>query len=331
MYDYAGSGYRICEAVCMNSYNFMQHVVVMPTSDFVPFKGTPSLVKKSQDKSGGIPVTWLIDKDIQKIRMIMADADLIHIKSDFLLSTEAFRFLLIPKDKPIIQTVGGSFFRTGTNSCCLGKGNFDEYLNSTDKIVALTPDLNYPEINGVWIPAPIEIDKFKNFNYINKDEKPIISHSPSDRSKKGTKMFLEVCKMLKQDGYDFEVDIIEGVTHEQCMAKKARSQIFFDQNICGMYANSALEAMAVGIPTVAYISDAAIKQADGKLDNCPVFNCGNTFEELYDTLQTLINSYNRSIFSEKTKIWCEENHGYKAVGKAYAELYEEIICQKKLN
>lgn len=74
-----------------------------------------------------------------------------------------------------------------------------------------------------------------------------ISHSPSKRGNKGTHLFIEAVEELKQRGHSFEIDLIEGVSNDECLQRKARSHVFFDQiHPVGGIGTSTAEAAAAG-------------------------------------------------------------------------------------
>lgn len=71
-----------------------------------------------------------------------------------------------------------------------------------------------------------------------------IAHSPSSRAVKGT---AEVLAAL----VDLDVDILEGLTFDECARRRARCAIFVDQiNDLGGYGASAVEALSVGCVTL---------------------------------------------------------------------------------
>jgi hypothetical protein len=73
------------------------------------------------------------------------------------------------------------------------------------------------------------------------DSELVVSHSPSKRDKKGTDAILAALR-----GTD--LDLIEGVSHAECLRRRAGSQIFIDQLVpsIGGFGKSSVEAMAQG-------------------------------------------------------------------------------------
>lgn len=84
-------------------------------------------------------------------------------------------------------------------------------------------------------------------------ERVRIAHAPTNRTSKSTLPFLAACERLAKH-YPIEVDLIEGVSWQACLERKAQADILFDQVWYGYGAN-AIEAWAMGIPVVAGYRD----------------------------------------------------------------------------
>ena len=96
---------------------------------------------------------------------------------------------------------------------------------------------------GRWIPAPLDLPAY---DALPKAEHAgyRISHSPTNRAYKSTDLFLACVAELKAEGVDVEAVVIEGVSHEECLAIKAGCDDCFDQmHLC--YGSSDLQAMAL--------------------------------------------------------------------------------------
>lgn len=78
----------------------------------------------------------------------------------------------------------------------------------------------------------------------------LIAHAPTNREVKSTAAFLEAVDRLRAEGHDIEVDLIEGRTWDECLERKARADIYFDQVKLG-YGNNSVECWGMGIPVIA--------------------------------------------------------------------------------
>jgi glycosyltransferase involved in cell wall biosynthesis len=88
------------------------------------------------------------------------------------------------------------------------------------------------------------------------DARPLVVHAPSNRTKKGTAHVIEACAQL-----GVELDIVEGLPHEQARERYARADIVVDQLNAGWHGVFALEAMALGKPVVAHLKPDVVERS----------------------------------------------------------------------
>lgn len=311
--DHTGSGYKIAESVNLNSNHFVEYMVLLDDLSGHNAYKYPYLYSKKEGGKNGWNVSQRV---LDHAQSIINDADIIHLKGDELPKDYNFYGLIIPKDKPKIITVSGSFFRRGNSNVAMPYKPISEYTDFADLITTLTPDLNYPELNGIYTPHTL---KYMNNIWKSRDV-PIINHAYSGNNKKATKEFLEAVEILKAEGLKFEVTVTKDILNIECLKQKSEATIFFDQmSETGWYGMSGIEAMAMGIPTVAYLSDIAMEQ--GNIKNNPVINCGNTVEGIVETLRNLITT-DLSDISKRTFEYAEKTHSYKASAKRWVDIYE---------
>jgi glycosyltransferase involved in cell wall biosynthesis len=86
--------------------------------------------------------------------------------------------------------------------------------------------------------------------------RPLVVHAPSNREKKGTQYVIEACEQLPVD-----LDIVEGVNHEEARARYAKADIVVDQLNAGWHGVFALESMALGKPVVANLDPETVEQS----------------------------------------------------------------------
>nr|NHJ86690.1 hypothetical protein [Asgard group archaeon] len=61
-------------------------------------------------------------------------------------------------------------------------------------------------------------------------DKPIrVCHTPTNQLIKGTNFLLEAMEQLKNEDYKVELDLIEKIPKEECLKRKAKCHILFDQ------------------------------------------------------------------------------------------------------
>jgi len=273
-----------------------------------------------------------IKNELSKVQKLINEADIIHWKGDWLPSDHFSSYLHIPEGKKTIISVSGSGFRRRNKArhpmAQLGWFPIRDYIERSDYRTAFTPDLNYPEYQGVYTQQAIDSTS-KSFLWEN-SARPIIAHSPSHRGKKGTDIFLKAISELRNSRFKFDVDIIENVTKTECIERKKNATIFFDQVGVGFYGNAALEAMQFGIPTIAGIPDFAYKQSGRKLTlgTCPVIRVYPTVDSIVDAIVRLFAppafKPKMSTIAKRTKEFCDGFHSYEAVGAMWDDIYKEL-------
>src|SRR5205823_14039098 len=88
-------------------------------------------------------------------------------------------------------------------------------------------------------------------------ERPIVVHAPSHRAKKGTEHVIAACAELP-----VELDLVEGVPHDEARERYARADVVVDQLNAGWHGIFAVEAMALGKPVVTYLKPDVVTQAE---------------------------------------------------------------------
>ena len=91
--------------------------------------------------------------------------------------------------------------------------------------------------------------------------RPVVLHAPSSRRRKGTEHVVAAC-----EGLDVELDIVEGLPHDEARRHYERADIVVDQLNAGWYGIFALEAMALGKPVLSYLRPEAVQETEGELD-----------------------------------------------------------------
>lgn len=117
------------------------------------------------------------------------------------------------------------------------------------------------------------------------DRRIRIAHAPTNRQVKSTDLLIKAIDQLKADGFDVELDLIERRSWAECMERKAKADIYFDQIGLG-YGNNALEAWVMKIPVVAGAADATLDEMERRFGFLPFYHA--TEETIYDALRELI-------------------------------------------
>jgi glycosyltransferase involved in cell wall biosynthesis len=91
-----------------------------------------------------------------------------------------------------------------------------------------------------------------------RDEGPLtVVHAPSHRGTKGTEEILAAVRQVCAQDDSITLDLVENASREETLARVAAADIAIDQVKVGWYGGFAVEAMALGKPTLCYIQDEA--------------------------------------------------------------------------
>jgi hypothetical protein len=160
-----------------------------------------------------------------------------------------------------------------------------------------------------------------------------IAHAPTARGTKSTEAFLAACRRLGRETA-ITVDLIEGVTHAECLRRKAAADIYYDQVLVG-YGVNAIEAWGMGIPVVAGASKSqsaahGIAIPDGVLDEmrrrfgCLPFVLADE-TTIYDALRSLVDPDARQKAAERGLAHVRRFHSPEAVVAALRPIYEGLL------
>jgi hypothetical protein len=108
----------------------------------------------------------------------------------------------------------------------------------------------------IWVPAPYDIAALQAIRRHAYEEHPVvrISHCPTQRQYKSTAAFVKAVERLRRKGRKVELDLVENTTWQECLVRKAKSDIHLDQMTYG-YGCNAMEAWAMGIPVICGVDE----------------------------------------------------------------------------
>lgn len=296
--DWANSGFKLCEAInrhskkyevtyyCINPHVFGYHRTNV-LIDVVDGKQYPNY------------------EVIRKLQEDYNTCDLFHVKDDQGLITK-FLDIEFNRDIPVVSYVTGSVWRSYHTTI---------YPQIKDKIAALTvttPDLlfDYP---ATLVQFGIDLDKYKP---IPKSEDCIIvGHSPSNTGKKGTEDVLRALNEVRLKHSHVYGNINHGLPHVLTMELKRLNHIFIDQiGNYGIYANSAVEAMALGSVVIADVDNKKTP-----IVHATPATITNVLLELVENPELYQNYLN------STLSYVQSYHSYQAVCKKIESIYDNIF------
>jgi len=109
------------------------------------------------------------------------------------------------------------------------------------------------------VPPGLDLNEYKPPPSEDR-RRAVVLHAPSSRKRKGTEHVIAAC-----EGLDVELDIVEGLRHDEARRHSERADIVVDQLHAGWYGIFALEAMALGKPVLSYLRPEAVQQTELEL------------------------------------------------------------------
>lgn len=284
-------------------------------------------IDNSRRKSDDLPPVWKPRSVFHRLLFSMRDA---YWK--LLLRNHAVHKLI--EDADIIVLDGGSgILRSGEIIKNSGKDKIVEIfygsdlrtrgmIEPVDEITKLRFTMEYDHIElypGIeFLFFPFDSSKIPKKLRKEPEETIRIGHSPTNRLAKGTDIILDCLEELSEN-YPIEIVLIENLPYQQAIELKSSCDIFIDQIGELGYGISALEAIAMGIPTmVQLLPDFAEFLGNHPFVNINADNISSKVTEFVD---------NRELFSyygEKGRTWLQKTHNpeksIEKIFKRYREL-----------
>lgn len=247
-------------------------------------------------------------------------ADLVHLHHGFVSADRMVRGRFVGRrlnSKPYVVTYHGTGFRENT------RAEMDELHRRG--AIGLVSTLDLHLVSGLdWMPALVDLETLAEMRQVNGD-KVVICHAPTNREIKSTDLLLKAVTQLQADGYPVELDLIEHRPWAECLERKAKSDIYFDQIILG-YGCNALEAWAMGIPVVAGAADETLDEMERRFGFLPFYHA--TEETIYDALKDLVESPElRQRYGQIGQAYVRTYHDYPVVVEQLQAIYQQAISK----
>jgi len=151
------------------------------------------------------------------------------------------------------------------------------------------------------------------------EERPLVVHAPSSRTRKGTEHVEAACAQLPVD-----LEVVSGLPHEAAVEVYRRADIVVDQLNAGWYGIFALEAMALGKPVVTSLNAEAVRRTEEAFRvEVPIVSA--TAESLVDALRRLVESpEERARRAAASRRYVEAVHDDERVADRLVALYDGL-------
>ena len=173
------------------------------------------------------------------------------------------------------------------------------------------------------IPRALDLTEFPIAEPIP-NPRPLVIHAPSRRALKGTEFVLQAIDALKEEGLDFDFQLIENLSNTEALERYRQCDIVVDQLLVGWYGVLSMEAMALGKTAIAYIRD----DLTGYFrDGMPLLNANP--DTIKGVLRTAIKDRElREETGRRGRAFVEEVHDSRVVARSAARLYKKMLATK---
>jgi glycosyltransferase involved in cell wall biosynthesis len=195
------------------------------------------------------PLPFRLAQQAAACARLLPQTDVFHFYFGLTLLPKSLQFHLLraARKKSVFHWLGSDIRGKSPEELAFGRRAGAQIVGSYDAI-RWVPDAHVvpPGLDlGEYVPRPP-----------SNAARPLVVHAPSNRAKKGTAHVIEACGQLP-----VELDIVEGVPHEEARERYARADIVVDQLNAGWHGVFALEAMALGKPVVARLNPDVVERS----------------------------------------------------------------------
>jgi glycosyltransferase involved in cell wall biosynthesis len=145
-------------------------------------------------------------------------------------------------------------------------------------------------------------------------------HAPSNRTKKGTEFIVAACEEVGVD-----LDIVEGVKHDEAVKRFARADVVLDQLHAGWYGLFAIESMALAKPVLTFLNEDAVERTEAAFSTrVPVLNV--TTETLAGRLREIVDAgpQERRRIGEASRAYVERVHDPDTIADQLLDIYAQL-------
>ncbi|MDX6514310.1 MAG: hypothetical protein QOE36_3814, partial [Gaiellaceae bacterium] len=168
------------------------------------------------------------------------------------------------------------------------------------------------------VPPGIELARFEP-TPPSERARPVVVHAPSSRRRKGTEHVVAACDQL-----DVDLEIVEGLHHDEARERYRAADIVIDQLNAGWYGLFAIEAMALGKPVVTFLHDEAVRRTEEAFGvRVPIVSA--TKDTLVEALRPLVESpAERRRLGAESRAYVERVHDVDQNAERLLEIYTRI-------
>ena len=245
-------------------------------------------------------------------------SDVIHLSHEFYRLRKIER-LRLPNRPKVIHYHGTGYRERADDLIRHQRAQKAIGLVATLDLWLLNPD------ETEWLPCPYNLDSLSAASERVRSPGMVkVAHAPTARKIKSTEPFLRAVQRLQAEGYELELDLIEKVSWQECLQRKASADIYFDQTILG-YGNNAIECWGMGIPVIAGASERTLAEMRRRFSNeLPFYQ--TTEGTIYEALKAMVQSPDlRAEYAERGLYHVRKFHDQKVVVEQLKDVYTRAV------
>jgi glycosyltransferase involved in cell wall biosynthesis len=243
---------------------------------------------------------------------LLPETDLFHFYFGLTLVPKSLQFPLLRafRRKSVFHFLGSDIRGKTPRELAYGRHAGAQIVGSYDAIRWV------PEAEV--IPPGVDLSRFEQLVSLTND-RPLIVHAPSSRRRKGTEHVIAACRDL-----DADLEIIEGLHHEQAIDRYRAADIVVDQLNAGWYGVLAIEAMALGKPVISFLHDEAVARTEAAFGvRVPIVAA--TKETLRERLVELLGDpERRRRLGAESRAYVEHVHDIDKVADRLLDVYARL-------
>jgi glycosyltransferase involved in cell wall biosynthesis len=263
----------------------------------------------SLDRRGGFARRQLTQW--RALLRLLPRTDIFHFYFGLTLVPQSLQFPILRalRKKSVFHYLGSDIRGKTPEQLAFGKKANAEVVGSYDAI-RWVPDAHV-------IPPGLDLTRYEPGT--PEHPRPVIVHAPSSRRRKGTEHVIAACEEL-----DAELELVEGLHHEEARERYRRADIVVDQLNAGWYGLLAIEAMAFGKPVLTFLHDEAVRRTETAFGTrVPIVNA--TKETLHDRLAELVaDPERRRRIGAESRGFVERVHDVERVADRLLDLYARL-------
>jgi hypothetical protein len=201
----------------------------------------------------------------------------------------------------------------GSDLRMTGEKDLDFCLVSTPDLLKLAP-------NGKWLPIPVDIKKIEQFKMESNstiDKSLYIAHYPYYLNKPEWDYFTPTFNYIEKESKAIVVKVIN-LNHDQSLSEISKSDLYVGKMMpeMGWFGTAETEAMALGKPVIAYVSDELYD-----IYKPPIFRTTkDSFRQ--DLLDLINNESERKRLSEEGPRYVKKYHDLSIISNKVYEYYD---------